>query len=61
MMPMRPAAEAPIWMLLAAPECDLEAAEPDAVEEEVPEPEVAVAPSNHRLVLKRHGIQVQLC
>jgi hypothetical protein len=44
MMPMRPAAEAPIWMLLAAPECDLEAAEPDAVEEEVPEPEVEVAP-----------------
>lgn len=57
MMPMRPAAEAPIWMLLAAPVCEVEAAEPDAVEEEEePEPDVEVAPSNHRLVLKRHGI-----
>jgi len=46
MIPMRPAAEAPIWMLLlAAPVCEVDAADPDAVEEEEePEPEVAVPP-----------------
>lgn len=47
MMPMRPAAEAPIWMLLlAAPVCEDDAADPDAVEEEE-EPEPEVAASNH--------------
>lgn len=44
MMPMRPAAEALICILLAAPACEVEAAEPDAVEEEEPEPEAEVEP-----------------